>query len=115
MITLNPKVDAFVENAGKWQEEFRQLRRIIRKRAAEEFKWGVPAIPFKTVSSADAWVKGLLRAFVCKRRLLSDPGDFSRSRRRIHRRRARSLTKSQVILSWSPPLKLISRKPSRWR
>ncbi|HTX71677.1 MAG TPA: YdeI family protein [Rectinemataceae bacterium] len=39
----NPKVDAFLAGEGKWQEEFRRLRRIILDCAlTEELKWGQP-------------------------------------------------------------------------
>lgn len=41
--TLNPKVDAFISRAGKWQKEFETLRRIILDCGlTEELKWGVP-------------------------------------------------------------------------
>jgi uncharacterized protein YdeI (YjbR/CyaY-like superfamily) len=40
---MNPKVDAFIERASRWQEEFRELRRIVLDcDLTEELKWGVP-------------------------------------------------------------------------
>jgi uncharacterized protein YdeI (YjbR/CyaY-like superfamily) len=40
---MNPKVDAFLRRAEKWQEEFRKLRSIILDCGlTEELKWGVP-------------------------------------------------------------------------
>ncbi len=40
---MNPKVDWFFEKAGKWQEEFKQLRAIILDcDLTEELKWGQP-------------------------------------------------------------------------
>jgi uncharacterized protein YdeI (YjbR/CyaY-like superfamily) len=39
----NPKVDAFLEQSGKWREEFTRLRAIIAAcDLAEELKWGQP-------------------------------------------------------------------------
>jgi uncharacterized protein YdeI (YjbR/CyaY-like superfamily) len=43
MNRMNPKVDAFLRNAEKWQDEFRELRRIILDcQLTEELKWGQP-------------------------------------------------------------------------
>jgi len=40
---LNPKVDAFMRNATKWQAEFDKLRKIVLDSGlTEELKWGVP-------------------------------------------------------------------------
>lgn len=40
---MNPKVDAFIGRADKWQEEFKELRRIVLScELTEELKWGVP-------------------------------------------------------------------------
>ena len=37
----NPKVDEFISNAEKWQEEFKKLRMIILDcQLTEELKWG---------------------------------------------------------------------------
>ena len=43
MIGSNPKVDFYITNSEKWQEELRQLRTIILDcQLDEELKWGVP-------------------------------------------------------------------------
>jgi uncharacterized protein YdeI (YjbR/CyaY-like superfamily) len=43
MNNMNPKVDEFLNNAQKWQEEFKKLRMIILDCGlSEELKWGVP-------------------------------------------------------------------------
>jgi uncharacterized protein YdeI (YjbR/CyaY-like superfamily) len=48
MEKTNPKVDAFITRAKKWQEEYKQLRIIILDCGLdEEFKWGVPCYTFK--------------------------------------------------------------------
>lgn len=40
---MNPKVDFFFNKANKWQEEFKELRRIILACSlTEELKWGHP-------------------------------------------------------------------------
>ncbi|HXC24901.1 MAG TPA: YdeI family protein [Gemmatimonadaceae bacterium] len=44
----NPKVDAYVSRAKKWQEEFQQLRKIVLAcQLTEELKWGVPCYTFE--------------------------------------------------------------------
>jgi uncharacterized protein YdeI (YjbR/CyaY-like superfamily) len=40
---LNPKVEDFIRNSDKWQDEYKELRRIILACGlTEELKWGVP-------------------------------------------------------------------------
>ena len=40
---MNPKVDFFFSKAKQWQEEFKELRRIVLKCGlSEELKWGKP-------------------------------------------------------------------------
>ena len=44
---MNPKVDKFLNNAKRWQEEFEQLRMILLDCGlTEEFKWGKPCYTF---------------------------------------------------------------------
>jgi uncharacterized protein YdeI (YjbR/CyaY-like superfamily) len=44
----NPKVDAFIANAKKWQEEFKKLRTLLLdSELTEEFKWGGPCYTFQ--------------------------------------------------------------------
>jgi len=44
----NPKVDAFLSEADKWQKEFKKLRTIILDCGlAEELKWGKPCYRFQ--------------------------------------------------------------------
>jgi uncharacterized protein YdeI (YjbR/CyaY-like superfamily) len=48
MNNMNPKVDEFINNAQKWQEEFEKLRIIILECGlSEELKWGVPCYTFE--------------------------------------------------------------------
>jgi uncharacterized protein YdeI (YjbR/CyaY-like superfamily) len=45
---MNPKVDAYLSRAKKWQEEFEKLRMIILDCGlTEELKWGVPCYTFE--------------------------------------------------------------------
>jgi uncharacterized protein YdeI (YjbR/CyaY-like superfamily) len=45
---MNPKVDAYLSDAKKWQEEFEKLRMIILDcQLTEELKWGVPCYTFQ--------------------------------------------------------------------
>jgi uncharacterized protein YdeI (YjbR/CyaY-like superfamily) len=44
----NPKVDAFIADAKKWQEEFKKLRAILLdSELTEDFKWGGPCYTFQ--------------------------------------------------------------------
>lgn len=48
MISMNPKVDIFLSEAGKWQKELKQLRMIaLDCGLIEEYKWGVPVYTFQ--------------------------------------------------------------------
>ena len=86
----NPKVDAFIANAKKWQEEFRKLRAILRdSELTEDFKWSQPCYTFqgKNVivinglkeSCALAFFKGALLKDV--HGVLTRPGQHSQSTR----------------------------------
>ena len=44
----NPKVDEYIQNAKKWQEEFKKLRAIVLDSTlTEEFKWKVPCYTYE--------------------------------------------------------------------
>lgn len=48
MNEINPKVDAFLERAEKWQTEFQKLRSIVLACGlTEELKWGQPCYTFE--------------------------------------------------------------------
>jgi uncharacterized protein YdeI (YjbR/CyaY-like superfamily) len=48
MTDKNPKVDAFISHAEKWQDAFKELRRIILDCGlTEELKWGVPCYSYE--------------------------------------------------------------------
>lgn len=44
---MNPKIDAFIESASKWQKEFEKLRDIVLDcQLTEELKWGSPCYSY---------------------------------------------------------------------
>ena len=48
MTRLNPKVDAFLRNAKRWQKEMAKLRKIsLSCHLTEELKWGKPCYLFQ--------------------------------------------------------------------
>jgi len=48
MNNTNPKVDFFFNKAGKWQQEFEKLRKIVLDCGLnEELKWGQPCYTFQ--------------------------------------------------------------------
>jgi len=86
----NPKVDAFIANAKRWQEELKKLRAILLdSELTEEFKWGGPCYTFqgKNVivinglkeSCALAFFKGALLKDV--HGVLTKPGQHTQSGR----------------------------------
>jgi uncharacterized protein YdeI (YjbR/CyaY-like superfamily) len=86
----NPKVDAFIANAKKWQEELKKLRTILLdSELTEEFKWSQPCYTLlgKNVlvlgelkeSCALAFFKGALLKDV--HGVLTRPGQHSQSTR----------------------------------
>jgi uncharacterized protein YdeI (YjbR/CyaY-like superfamily) len=86
----NPKVDAFIANAKKWQEELKKLRTILLdSELTEEFKWSQPCYTLlgKNVlvlgelkeSCALAFFKGALLKDV--HGVLTRPGQHSQSPR----------------------------------
>ncbi len=73
-MTKNPKVDVYLTNAKKWQNEMKKLRRIILDcQLTEELKWGKPCYTFqkKNVVIIIALKEDCALAF-CKGALLKD-------------------------------------------
>lgn len=45
---MNPKVDKFINQSSKWQEEYMKLRKLVlSSELTEELKWGVPCYTIK--------------------------------------------------------------------
>ena len=48
---MNPEVDEFISNAGRWQKEFEKLRAIaLDCGLTEELKWGQPCYTYKNAN-----------------------------------------------------------------
>lgn len=78
---MNPRVDAFIRRAKKWQEEFEKLRMIILDcQLTEELKWRVPCYTFQ---DRNVVVMGGLKEYCVlsffKGALLKDPNGILRS------------------------------------
>jgi uncharacterized protein YdeI (YjbR/CyaY-like superfamily) len=103
----NPKVDAFIANAKKWQEEFKKVRSILLdSELTEEFKWGGPCYTFqgKNVviinglkeSCALAFFKGALLKDV--HGVLTRPGEHTQSGRWFKFASVREIAEMRSIL-----------------
>jgi uncharacterized protein YdeI (YjbR/CyaY-like superfamily) len=103
----NPKVDAFIANAKRWQEEMKRLRTILLdSELTEEFKWAQPCYTFqgKNVaiinglkeSCALAFFKGALLKDV--HGVLTMPGQHSQSTRWIKFASVREIAEMRSIL-----------------
>jgi uncharacterized protein YdeI (YjbR/CyaY-like superfamily) len=105
---MDSKVDAFLESSDKWQEELKQLRRIILDcMLTEELKWGVPCYTYHTKnivvigglkeSCVLSFFKGAL--LIDDRGILTKPGDNTQVVRIIR------FTSVQEIKELEPTLK----------
>jgi len=108
MNRMNPKVDAYLSKAKKWQEELKRLRMIVLDcELTEELKWGQPCYTFQ--NSNVVIISGFneycaLNLF--KGALLSDPngilvrpGEHTQAGRQIR------FTSVQEIVEMEPILK----------
>ena len=103
----NSKVDAFIANAKKWQEELKKLRAILLdSELTEELKWSQPCYTFqgKNVvvisglkeSCAFAFFKGALLKDV--HGVLTRPGQHSQSTRWIKFTSVREIAEMKSVL-----------------
>jgi uncharacterized protein YdeI (YjbR/CyaY-like superfamily) len=106
-IKANSKVDDFVANAKKWQEEFKKLRTILLdSELTEEFKWSQPCYTFqgKNVvvigglkeACALAFFKGALLKDI--HGVLTRPGQHSQSTRWFKLGSAREIAEMKSVL-----------------
>ena len=88
MADVDPRIEAFFANAGKWREELTALRAILNGcPVAEDFKWRSPCYTFRKRNVATIWgfkdhcalsfFKGVLLADA--EHILVAPGENSRS------------------------------------
>jgi uncharacterized protein YdeI (YjbR/CyaY-like superfamily) len=110
---MNPEVDAFLDKAGKWQQEMKQLRTIVLDCGlTEELKWRQPCYtfqrgnvviisPFKEYCALGFFKGVLLKDAVG---LLVAPGKHSQSQRQIR------FTNVREIVEMAPVLKAYIRE-----
>lgn len=107
MNRMNPKVDEFISNAKKWQEELQQLREIVLGcQLTEEVKWNQPCYTFQKSNIAIvsgfkeycalSFFKGVL--LKDSNEILVPPGENSQSARMIR------FTSLQEIVELAPIL-----------
>lgn len=104
----NPKVDAFISRQTKWQEEFTQLRRILKDgRLTEDLKWGNPCYTFegRNVILMHGF-KEYCAVLFFKGALLDDPQNvLIRQSENVQASRQIRFTDVQGILDLEPVLK----------
>ena len=107
MIKTNPKVDAYFSKTQQWQDEFRELRRIILDcQLIEELKWRQPCY---TVHKSNVVIiqgfKDYCAVMFFKGALLKDtsgilvvPGTNTQAGRQIRFTKVREILKMEAIL-----------------
>ena len=104
---MNPKVDGYFRKATQWQNEFKELRRIILAcPLTEELKWGKPCYSFQ--KSNIVIIQGFKKfcaLLFCKGALLNDrkgilkkPGENTQAARRIPFTSVREIAELKSIL-----------------
>jgi uncharacterized protein YdeI (YjbR/CyaY-like superfamily) len=107
MSGMNPKVDAYLSKAKKWQEESAKLRTIILDcQLTEEFKWGKPCYTFQDSNivliqgfkeyCALLFFKGAL--LQDPRGILQKPGENTQAGRQIRFTGVREIAEKEPIL-----------------
>lgn len=108
MTERNPKVDAFILNAKKWQDEFAALRELVLgSELTEELKWGVPCytIGQKNVVLIHGFKEYCGMLFV-KGALLKDPaGILIQQTENVQSARQVRFTNVQEIIALEPTLR----------
>lgn len=105
---MNPKIDASLRKAKKWQKEFEQLRRIcLECKLAEELKWGLPCYTFQNKNiviiqgfkeyCALLFFKGAL--LKDPKGILVTPGEHTQAGRQIRITNVREIVKLERVLS----------------
>ncbi|HJT35947.1 MAG TPA: YdeI/OmpD-associated family protein [Pirellulales bacterium] len=105
---MNPKVDAYLRKAKKWQREFEQLRRIsLGCQLTEELKWGLPCYTLQNKNiviiqgfkeyCALLFFKGAL--LKDPKGILVTPGEHTQAGRQIRFTNVREIVKMERVLS----------------
>ena len=104
---MNPKVDDYLSKAQKWQQEVKQLRRIVLDCGlTEELKWGKPFYTFQESNVVVIWgFKEHCALGFCKGALLKDangilskPGENTQAVRKIRFTDVREIVEMEPIL-----------------
>jgi uncharacterized protein YdeI (YjbR/CyaY-like superfamily) len=107
MNRMNPKVDAYLSRAKKWQEELKELRMILLDcQLTEELKWGKPCYafeqsnivvvqPFKEYCALLFFKGALLRD---ANGILVKPGENTQAGRQIRFTNLREIVEMEPIL-----------------
>jgi uncharacterized protein YdeI (YjbR/CyaY-like superfamily) len=104
---MNPKVDAYLRKAKKWQQEMKKLRRIILDcQLTEELKWGKPCYTFqKKIIVLVIGFKEYCALLFSKGALLNDatgilikPGENTQAARQIRFTDVREIVEMETIL-----------------
>jgi uncharacterized protein YdeI (YjbR/CyaY-like superfamily) len=107
MNRMNPKVDAYLSKAKKWQEELKKLRTIILDcQLTEELKWGKPCYTFqKSNIVIIIGFKEYCALLFCQGVLLNDangilikPGENTQAGRQIRFTNVREIVEMESIL-----------------
>jgi len=105
---MNPKVDWYFDKAEKWQEEMRELRRIVLDcHLVEELKWGCPCYTFEDSNIVLIHVfKDYCAVLFFKGALLKDPkGLLIQQTENVQAARQMRFTSVQEIKKLAPALK----------
>ena len=104
---MNPKVDAYLSKAKKWQEELKKLRMIILDcQLTEELKWGKPCYTFQKRNIVVIIpLKEYCALLFFKGALLNDangilikPGENTQAGRQIRFTNVREIVEMETIL-----------------
>jgi len=107
MNRMNPRVDAYLGRAKKWQEELKKLRMILLDcQLTEELKWGKPCYTFeKSNIVIIQGFKGYCALLFFKGALLNDangilikPGEHTQAGRQIRFTNVREIVEMEPIL-----------------
>ncbi len=105
---VNPKVDFYFSKANKWQEEIRELRKIVLDCGlTEELKWGCPCYTFQKSNVVLIHVFKEYCAFLFfKGVLLNDPnGILIQQTKNVQTGRQIRFTNTREIVEMEPILK----------
>jgi len=104
---MNPKVDAYVTKAKKWQQELKKLRAILLGcQLTEELKWGKPCYMFEQHNVVIILpLKEYCTLLFCKGSLLKDPkgilikaGENTQAARQIRLTSLQEIVEKETIL-----------------